>query len=1577
MKTKMSKRLFSGLLAALMLFTMIPFTATAGTDQELAALKTAITAYQDTMKKGIVYNNVAAGYNAYITAKQYADAYEYGEYTVADLSAATANLTAATQNLTKFEGRTGNFTATFSGETESEFAAGYSKNLLYAAQSNFNTVTASIKDEDTKRIEWQLFYTPTVMLYDGQTTPERPAMYRFRVTGKFAGGQKERRTFAIYPVNAVDSYDDSSEFSVPDFWWGGTGTTPDFGWNILEFNIDTANKYPESTWGKTVSHIGHNAATGGFMKTTNKNASVELKSSSTGLTESAWRIASSSVRFTDTLSNTDISKTYNPIWHVSTGGKSDEDNPISGGGADRFWNTSTAAFYVINYEALMNALQKYTPFFAEIGEYDNNWRDVQAFMNAIEAAMAFDPNEVDYASDISAGVSACAATITNHINNLASKSAISKPGTNDPYKALRTEITNSRTPYNDKDEYTEESFDVFLEAFEEAKEAMRDVYSNGYNASYNAKTIQQIRDNLYNARRALKTVVRLADTTEIVDVIEDAEEILKFTCQNPEDSTDLDNDEGYIKVYDIERIEAALADAYDTFVDGNINGLTKYTEDEQDELDVFTAALREAITGVKLNVAKFQKLIDEAARKDLSTVFDVKAFEAARDAADEAMKIAKVAVLTVDNIATVTQSYQEAYDALRAALDYANHPYEEQRDAVIVYGKPEITINNSFGKNNVVQYTSPTGIVLVKTTRDEYTFTDVGKYSFSASTTNKFSQMIYEFGLNVNDVALSTGYFAANYNFELVDFDNVDIIQKDGEENKAGAIYCDGVPAVSTAREGLTDGKTETYWWFKDDGNGNHRFTKEATLQFRAPSMNLATAPTINTYGVREDGTPLIYSYFYGYWKSGSSSIGYNYDEYRGATATPMDVTVVDISSLYSWLKDDEVIENSGIYGVPHYTAINAEHDNMYYTEESFQNLMDAVLASNFVTNKDAIKTYESPEAYRNACVVAFNNLRTAINSLVVAKYNVNFSYKDESGKEVVFKGAENAEHGTALKLPTNIPTYTDDTTKYTFKGWKLDGTLLEGENAPSTVVGNVTYVAEYNEEPNVADFSKLDAAVANLKASLEDDIYLVEDLEALDTTIANELYYYNLSDDERQEVYATKQNLIDEEIEGVNALITALEAANIDLSAAQASIDQFDPDAYEVDVDLYTRVSVDGKMVRGINYATQEALDADIAKSITPIMYEVTLNGGEPIGSFPYGTTLVVHGNGEFEVNPDTEHENDGVNYAWYYKYKSKQSEQKNEKYMLTAPSYGFIVKGNTTLRTELAEAEEETSYVVTFVNGINGRVFDIAYTTGTMTMPAAPDCPYYKFTGYDNGLAAGTEFEVTEDITIVANYEIDDIEKYDIKVTDTKNKISVNDSFSYNDRITASDPSAYVWISYDGYDPETWQVFYRVIAYGTELSFCANNDIEVEALKYSDFVDFLEQTEYYKFCDLDGNRVSSITREGIIKADTKFSMIGQFAVPEGAKVLEYGVIYTKEILEDGKTLDFVSAGEDDTIYRLKGSKHVSGYDDYGQYVISIKSSALSGDYTFTYRSYVTYSIDDVSYTHYADEAFVENVRF
>ena len=97
---KLSKRILASLLAALLIITSVPFTALAA-DGDLDFIKSAISEYEAKMD-GTVYTNMKNAYDKYITAKEYAYAYEYGHDSSLDLVSAANALSDATAQMAKW-----------------------------------------------------------------------------------------------------------------------------------------------------------------------------------------------------------------------------------------------------------------------------------------------------------------------------------------------------------------------------------------------------------------------------------------------------------------------------------------------------------------------------------------------------------------------------------------------------------------------------------------------------------------------------------------------------------------------------------------------------------------------------------------------------------------------------------------------------------------------------------------------------------------------------------------------------------------------------------------------------------------------------------------------------------------------------------------------------------------------------------------------------------------------------------------------------------------------------------------------------------------------------------------------------------------------------------------------------------------------------------------------------------------------------------------------------------------------------------------------------------------------------------
>ena len=658
--------------------------------------------------------------------------------------------------------------------------------------------------------------------------------------------------------------------------------------------------------------------------------------------------------------------------------------------------------------------------------------------------------------------------------------------------------------------------------------------------------------------------------------------------------------------------------------------------------------------------------------------------------------------------------------------------------------------------------------------------------------------------------------------------------------------------------------------------------------------------------------------------------------------------------------------------------------DSNKYTDASWTKFADALRKAK---GQMAYNTMTADEILTEA-KTRYTTLLRAYNALELNTFTLTFNYKDANGNDTS-KTIKNVEYGANLKAQADTVDVTDYKKggySYTFTGWdpEITDSML--------VTGAVTYTAQYSSTMDNADFSALDAAVTKL-TTLANKTYAASDLEGVAALIKG-LTYYHYDADQRAATMGDKQTEIDAETAKVNAY--SISASTLDLSAAEAALakaqDGKDSDAYDLSAitgfELYKTVTVNGKDIVGIAYKDMNSLNAAIQallESLQPMTYNVYLNG-DPLGTYNYGARIVVNGDGTVSTNDDIETETGAAKYAWYYSYNSVQVAQTTApKYMTTAPSYGFVVKGNTYLTTEKADSDA-ANYVVTFVNGINGHVFDVVYTSGSVTMPTAPSCAFYTFSGYDNDAAAGSKINVTGDTTITAQYDVTNIATFNISVLNVNQDNVINKTFNYNDLVTYTDESAEIWVKYLGelegsyVNPSTGQTetvqrsTFVIVGYGKTLTLRACEDAEYDAYTLSDWQGILEDQETCNVLDNDTNGASSSTRDGIVKASTKFSMIGNFALPENAKAVEYGMLFTTAA---GKTLTLENASTDSSIKRLKASKHTGENDNYGQYVVSIKSTSLSGSYDLTYRSYVTYTLNGKTYTVYADKAVSETAQF
>lgn len=684
---------------------------------------------------------------------------------------------------------------------------------------------------------------------------------------------------------------------------------------------------------------------------------------------------------------------------------------------------------------------------------------------------------------------------------------------------------------------------------------------------------------------------------------------------------------------------------------------------------------------------------------------------------------------------------------------------------------------------------------------------------------------------------------------------------------------------------------------------------------------------------------------------------------------------------------------NTALFGTGEYTILDNNHRKTGSVQLS--TLDDGgidTVEPNTTANLKGVVQYQETAARTDGRATSVNNVR------------LTFEVKmcDKSNERTVYDKAVSSIMKSTWYTQNSWDNYIDSLLVY--QEYLNNYTLLTTD-AVKTSEGESYYDYLYDEEGNsvldssysqlerVADFTEYDAAKAELFATLADEKYSVADLQAIDQAI-KDLTYYDLTDEDRDRIYDSEQPSIDAETEKLNALTESLvPVAYDDLSAAEAAAEMAkssrDPDVYDLstlEFSYTAEVSVGGVTVVGFIYPSQTRLDeavADFLNNIKKQIYSVYLNG-RALGTAEYGTAVIASSDSYMvsDVDDVDSPAYDGEkSVAWSYSYAapSRDYAQTTPKYMITAKSVGFIVKGDTYLTSENAVSDED-GYVVKFVTN-GGKIFDVQYTTdSTVTVPQAPNYAFYRFTGYEGGYTAGEEITVTGDTTIVANYTANTSNSYSILVYDgleawEEKAPSSDEVYKYNELVDLSSDDAYCWVSAI-YNEEERSTDLTLLAYGTSYSFyaCRSYDngalegiISLTEAEYQRILIATEGLEYYLY-DGAGNLIEatydeydnpvypapvatvSVLENVVPVYDengnlSKFSMIGTFTLPEDYTIVEYGILFSSDQSAD---LTVENAGKDG-IARMKSSSCTCG----NQFVINVKTPSDGSPVTFKYCGY------------------------
>lgn len=1609
MRTKLSKRILSVLLAALMVVTSVPlmsFSAFAAetdaiTDPEVLAAQEAMQAFADKLAtEGAAYSNVEPAYNAYVDVQEAIDAYYYGGADVSTLHDAVDALNTASDQMTDFTGYTGTAIPTFPNSTADdmrEYAGAGFNNVLYASQA-----TAVTTGGPTGGVQHNVYYAPdAVLLYDGQNDVILPVMMSANKDNSGNAHDKNRYIWSCYPSDS--SGNDDADWALVGQWQSGNGNDANWNWN-----------WWSGLYNNTNSHAGYNRATGyeGTFSTSMRSGAIPNSSSEGAL----WWVtyyAGAPLYMSNALKLNTVPDDYNDeytlYWYTTTGGDNNADDSTV---------QASSSIKVINYKTLTDAIAQNGSKMKSIDLKNYSEGGLSAYIQAMDTATSFDPNSYFTSGD---GSAAC---VSNMRKAVSAVNSASTTNTNSAeYAALRAAMDAKMAAYNNgvNEGYTEDSYSELAAAYEEAMRVMAAVASSGYTDTQGAQTA--------------------ADALNAVDLVTDAEKVDTAALEAV-----IDEFESYANIFTAETYAQATQTVNDakTAVWGSADRY-KDAASALDESEENIAIVSEQITAVEnavrgLRIDPDTVLITQYGRysmnsaialkdtvEDSSVYYNWATYETAVNAALDYIDLLAVTELTdYDTQYADYLKHIEDMVAAYEALEYAFTLIPNGTVAVESANTDLPTLSYNDQGSQRVDFSYPNGATIFKTTHDgvtakygeatirfSTTYADsiggvtlqnnmLDSITLNAGSTNDNSIHYltdestlsgFPSGWGLSDAQKQTYAGSLVYNNGTAEF-SLSNLKYAGRNNyndadriltlSDGTQITDEIQAMNTDLTGIlgtTDGADTNparggVFAHSTDGSNFATVDVSADMNITIPADTNVQELSADT--IPESTTTVLNTYFGAVTarnlRNTTQFAGYTwFTSAANNNSVVSSVVVIDVSYLFDLIEMCDTLVA----------------DSAKYTDDSW---------STFVTALEAAK---EPLDYSNMnsatillrCKTRYTNLWNAYQDLEIKTLPVTFNYKDTDASDA--SAVINVEYGKTLtdyadQINTiDYPeTYVsaDGVYTYTFINWSPEVDL----DTPVTAAR--TYTAQYESQLNKADFTEYNNATAQLLGALVDEVYSVSDLEAIKSAIDG-MTYYDMPEDERDELMGDVQASINAEKDAIDALREGLTPAEVDIDAAKAAAEEAkagkDEDVYDLstlDFNYTSVVNVGGQDVVGLTFATQNDVDAAISEFLNNLnknVYTIYLNGS-PVGTAEYGTPVIVGSDGAFKANVtdiDSTECDGEKSVAWSYSYSapSRDGVQTDAKYMLTAKAVGFIVKGNTYLTTANATSDEE-GYVVKFATN-GGKIFDVQYTTnGKVTVPDAPNYAFYTFTGYEGGYTAGQEIDVSADMTIVANYEADTSVTYNIAyypnlsdwVAPTNMEIN---SYSYNELVALQKDDAYCWVSAYTCGPD-YIYEYTLLAYGDSYSFYACRSYEddlsadtyegIVALTRSEYETLVSDTTSYLY-DGAGNRIQtsyddyarpiypevatvSVIENVVPVYDendnlAKFSMIGTFTLPEDYSIVECGILFSSNQAAD---LTVENVGNDG-VARMKSSSYTCG----NQFVINVKAPSNGAAVNFKYGAY------------------------
>lgn len=1623
------------------------------TDAKVQAVETAMKNFQSVLAEDKSYSNVGPAYAAYVACQQGLDAYIYGGESNA-LDGLADELNTAVSAITEFTGIKANtgkyrqvqvYANDDTGFDEATYLKDGYQNVLWL-ETGITTDNNDGKQSKEDYSSLTLYYPSATLLYDGETTPATSVMAIASGEGSWTWGASDRYISAITLENAKDGINISRN-------WRGGSSNLDFNWswywngnkynlsnntttagnvyqirkggtvavyknyqqyfsNFMEYTGDPGNKYIDSFVPTFKGHIGSKNE---FAANINDPASPTVPGSTTikvvnyKIVKDAIKAAGNKMKSKDLSTYSmgglytyfaamDDATSFDPnTFFTSTDNSKNDTSGYIKAASGKVQAINAASIDVTNntkanYQVLRDAMGSLARSTYAEGNENNKYYTADSwktFKDAYEASQTF-----------MAKVNDDTFTNADSVYKSNDEAKVYADALNAAYAGLKTSVAKADTSelvaliqqfesYN-SNVFTEATYNAALTAVNKIK---TDVWGSVEN--YGVPTYAPNDDEAGRAKVAT-AIEEYNAAFAALRISPDAVVLTASGSYSLNQAIDLEKN---IKEPTDYSNYATFATALNEAKLAKDNLATTPMTDYDTQYDAYVAAIDTLVKAYNGLQYSFTKIPD-------GTVFG----NGKTNAIDRMSILDQGGQYVEGSFTNQGYIFRTKHTPLQVKFGDFNVTFgvlTKQSDAfqllknnaldsiTINATQPKIAENGS--KTHLTSNSSSTPNALSAEQKANYAgCLSVTKSADGKDYTYSVSNLRYTGKNNYNDsphvITLNDGTEVTDYSQAIAT--NLDTVlgTTDGGSNNP-------IPGAVFARSNNGTNGGESYI------TGDFNFTAPATEQ---QTLTATTYPSVTKYTLgTKFGAVAAWN-----CRNTLNYCGYNWytSEMNNQVLNPA-VQIVDITPLV------ELVDLCNTY---------LPNSNMY-TEESWAAFTKALERAQANIDYTNINTTNLLNQLMTTLKSKYNGLWKAKEGLKVKTLNVTFNYKDSTGSDatLVFPVTygEKLSDAQTNEINTKIVSYVDSK-NYTHKLVAFEPAF----NPNEAVTADVTYTAKYDEgTPNAAIWTEFNSAKDALIAKLQSGSkFTATALESVKAAIA-ELSYFNFTSTQQAEIKADKQNLIDSQKDTMLQLAESLAAIEINDDVAKA-VNEAQAAANKNDYDMYDKLGDNFKVtkdvtfdvinadltggtqltVKGYLYSNQTELDNAIKAALEGLSlktYDIYVNNTK-IGTVAYGTPVSVTPS-KIISTTDTTSKGDGANYSWTYSFTAPSRDpnfgtatQNNEKYltaekyMITAPSFGFIVKGETHLTATQVNGDK-TGYTVTFKSGVNGKIINVINTdaSGNFEMPTAPSVPYYTFESYSNGVAAGASATVTKDTVITVNYTADTNNLYTFyvyntpatflsmeaaEVWDTNNSLNVekaHDSVAYNELVSVSLPGAYAIakVVYDEGNTDTY--LFNILAFGDSYSFYANETIGDDT-QYAGIVGLTEE-EYKKLQEpgndigqlfgTDGLRIEAeqdtITGNYITKDlefevynretpvftddNSKFSLIGTFICPTGYEMVETGFLMTKGT----SSLTIENASDSSKgVSRFKASKYTVG----NQFVINIKTP--STEQNFKYVAYAKY---------------------